>query len=239
MSDTKKDEVLTERERQLELEERAAALELRQLEISKLRREKATHELSEQDRQANIKQKGEALKAQLPHNLFRKIRSTCNHRMGNSGKPLADLAAGHGAGDQYCVVKTKLPTGDVFIKCQRCRTIWVPAWPAMWWKDRTTGRYLPAVEAAHMSSAELNKVATFDAASYKAAQDDYLKAFNFTTQLAPVILPQYRWARSGKDISREVTYRFLTGSLAPWQTDANLLPTDPVDDPAAETVSKA
>jgi predicted Zn finger-like uncharacterized protein len=156
-------ETLREREKQIELDERAAQVELRKLEIARLTREKAALELAEQDRAENSRRKGAALRDQLPCNRFKNIRKSCNHRMGSTTRqPLNDLRSGLGGGEQYCVTKTKLPTGDIIVRCQRCRTVWVPAWQALYWKSKQTQKYLPSSQTANMTSKELQQIATFD-----------------------------------------------------------------------------
>jgi predicted Zn finger-like uncharacterized protein len=181
-------EQLEQQERELELEERKAALEARKLENAKLLREADKHKMEADGKAARDKRTGEALTQQRPENRFKAVRRTCNHKMG--GKSRENLMTGRGNSDQYCVVKVKLPTGDVMVRCQRCRTVWVPP-----------------LEADYTVNGKLNRD------EFVKAQEEYNEAYNFETQLAMVVLPQYRWSRGGKPVNREVTHRFVKGII--------------------------
>jgi len=180
-------EQLEQQEKELELAERREALEARKLENAKLRREADKSRMDMENEAARNKSKGEALRSQRPENKHKEIRRTCNHHMG--GKDRDSLIAGRGnTSKDYCVTKTKLPTGDVMIRCQRCRTVWVPP-----------------LESDFVKNGKLDKEAL------QKAQDVYNEAYNFDSSLATIVLPQYRWSRGGRPINREVTHRFVKG----------------------------
>jgi len=187
-------------ERELELEERKAALQARKLENQKLLREADAYRMEQENKEAQNRRKGEALEAQRPSNKFAAVRKTCNHKMGGKGRE--SLMTGRGNDAQYAVVKIKLPTGDVMIRCQRCRDVWVPAFEEDYYFGKD-GKPLAK-----------DKGGKFDREAYKKAQDRYNEAYNFDTDLAMVVLPQYRWARGGKPINREVTHRFVKGLVS-------------------------
>jgi hypothetical protein len=119
---------------QLELEERALALEEKKLAIEaqklsneKLRREADEHRMEKQDKAESSKRRGDALRSQRPENLHAAMRRTCNHHMG--AKDHQAFVSGRGkTSEPYCVSKVQLPTGDVMIRCSRCRKVWVPLW---------------------------------------------------------------------------------------------------------------
>jgi predicted Zn finger-like uncharacterized protein len=197
---------------QLQYEERKQAVENQRLINEKLRHEADLVRQNQENWINERRQRGDALRQQQPENKFKAIRKTCNHRMGGKGRESFQQGRG-GSSDQYAVVKTKLPTGDVMVRCQRCRTVWLPSWPAMWWKDKGTGKYLHTSVTSVRTNEELRKMATFDQAGFDASVAAYNEAYNFNTDLAMVVLPQYRWSRSGKPIDREVTYRFAAGII--------------------------
>ena len=182
-------------ERELALEERKADLENKKLQNAKLRKEAAEQAGKEQDRTNQLRSKAQTLESQRPENQFKEIRKTCNHRMGGKGRQA--FLAGRGNDDQSAVVKTKLPTGDVMIKCPRCREIQLPPWDMDFYFGKD-GKWLAKEEGGE-----------FDKAKFQTATEKYNEWFNFRTDLEMVVLPQYRWARGGKPVNREVTYRFV------------------------------
>lgn len=172
---------------QLAQMEREAALENQKLNNEKLRHEISVYKLAEAERKAQNKRKAQALFEQRPENKYAAVRSHCTHKMG--GKGPAALLNGQGNAAQYAVSKIKLPTGDVMIRCPRCRTKWIPPDP----EDFKSGK------------AKYNGVLmTLDE-----ARNEYNRAYNFETENAMISLPQIRWSRAGKPINREVTKRFV------------------------------
>jgi hypothetical protein len=195
---TTKEELELE-ERKLELEERKEALEARKLENAKLRREADKTRMDQEDKANRDKNKGAALLTQRPDIKFKDVRRTCNHLMGGKGREA--LMVGRGNDSQFCVVKVKLPTGDVMIRCQRCRKVWVPP---------LEDEFILGRDGNKLSKEQGGKL---DKVAFQKAIDEYNIAYNFNTDLATVILPQYRWARGGKPINREVTHRFVAGLI--------------------------
>lgn len=193
-------ESLDQQERELALEERKVDLENKKLQNAKLRKEQLEAAMAEENKVNQLRSKAQTLESQRPENQFKEIRKTCNHRMGGKGRQA--FLAGRGNDDQSAVVKTKLPTGDVMIKCPRCRTVKLPAWDMDFYFDKE-GKWLAKEEGGK-----------FDKVRYQAAVDEYDEWYNFRTDLEMVVLPQYRWARGGKPINREVTYRYCVGEVS-------------------------
>lgn len=191
----------------LEVEQQKLQNEAIRLNNAKLVREADEVKRQEDYKADNLRKKGVALLSQRPENKHKEIRKTCNHFMGGKGR--ASFIAGRGdTREDACVVKTKLPTGDVIIRCQRCRSTWVPPWEAMFYKDKN-GHSLPVYDkTGHLIDFKAIG-AKFDAVAFEKAQQEYTEAYNLPSNLAMVITPQYRWSRGGRPINREVTYRFL------------------------------
>lgn len=189
-------ELLALEEKRLEIEERKADLEYKKLANVAARRKGDQDRMADENRHQNNLSKGKALVAQRPEVQYAEKRRTCNHRMGGKGRE--NFVQGRGStNEQGCVVKTKLPTGDVMVKCPRCRSVYVPPWDANFyfgpdgkWKAREEG-------------------GVFSKEKFTIAQDRYNEAYNLPTDLAMVLTPQYRWSKGGKAINREVTYRYV------------------------------
>lgn len=179
------------KEKELEIAERIQALELRKLEAQKLRRENAQYALQQAELASRNKNKAQALADQRPENKYASVRRTCNHRMGGKGRE--SLISGRGNSGQYAVAKIKLPTGDVMIRCPRCRMKWLPPLPEQF-QDAKGNPILHEYAGKAMTFAQ--------------AQDAYAEAYNFETESGMIGLPQLRWSRGGQPINREVSYRF-------------------------------
>ena len=179
------------KEKELEIQERIQALEARKLENAKLRREHARYELEQAEAASRNKNKAQALADQRPENKHAAVRRTCNHRMGGKGRE--SLLSGRGNSGQYAVAKIKLPTGDVMIRCPRCRMKWLPPNPS----DFVDAKGQP----------KLHEYAG-KAMTFAQARDAYDEAYNFETESGMIGLPQLRWSRRGQPINREVSYRF-------------------------------
>jgi predicted Zn finger-like uncharacterized protein len=171
---------LTELE-QIQLEDARVELELKKATLRQRKQEVEKYENAEADRMSKAKDKGVALSEGVRSR--RKLQDKCNHLMGGGDR--AALIEGKGKGNRYCVNKIKLPTGDVMVRCPRCKKVWVPP-----------------LESDYMVDGKIDK------AALKAAWDEYNKAFTFDNDLATVMTPQYRWERNGKPINREVTHRY-------------------------------
>jgi hypothetical protein len=137
--------------------------------------------MTKEERLSFDKRKGAFLQQQLPANAYKNIRRTCNHKMG--GGDLMSLLQGIGDdAELYAVSKVKLFTGDVMIRCNRCRKKW-----------------LPPLESEYTTKEALD-----------AAWEEYNKALDFKNGLAMVITQQYRWQKAGKDLNRQYTHeRFV------------------------------
>jgi hypothetical protein len=183
-----KEELALQRE-ELELEEKRATVEAIKLNNEKLRREADTERMAVANKHQQAKSKGASLLSNSPENRNKRIRRTCNHKMG--GRGYGALQTGRGNFDQYAVSKVKLATGDVMIRCSRCRTVWVP----------------PA------ESDYQNKAGKLDVENYQKALEIYNEAFNFPCDLVQGATLQMRYTDkvTGKAVNHEVTKRYVSG----------------------------
>lgn len=182
-------EELELKERELAVKERELDLEAKKLSNEKLRRDADQFQMAKENEHQKFSSRGASLASQRPENKHAGIRRTCNHHMGGRNREAFVQGIGE-ASKQYCVSKVKLPTGDVMIRCNRCRKVWVPP-----------------LESEHTKNGKLDKEA------FNKAQEEYNEAYNFDCALDMIILPQYRWSRGGKAINREVTHRFVKGII--------------------------
>ena len=187
-------------ERQLAIEERKTDLENKKLQNAALKRDADKARMDDSNRNNQTKAKGQTLKSQRNENKFADVRKTCNHQMGGKGREA--LLSGRGSkNEQSAVIKIKLPTGDVMIRCPRCRAVTLPPWDMNFYFG-PDGKWLAKEQGGKL-----------DKEKYKAAQDKYNEWYNLSTDLAMVQLPQYRWARGGKPINREKSYCFVRGEI--------------------------
>ena len=187
-------------ERELALEERKQDLENKKLQNAALRREADKGRMDDVNQHNRNKSKGKALHGQRPEVQFAEKRKTCNHHMGGKGRE--NFVQGRGnMQEQSCVIKTKLPTGDVMVKCPRCRETQIPPWDLNFYFGKD-GNWLAKEEGGK-----------FDKAKFQEATDKYNEWYNLSSDLAMVLTPQYRWSRGGKPINREVTYRYVRADV--------------------------
>lgn len=184
-------------EKQLEIEERKENLRLRKLEGDRMQREAKQYELKDADRTAELQGRSKALESQRPENRFAAIQQRCNHLQG--GWSLQALRSGTGDGDESTVFKVRLVTGDVMLRCQRCRGTWVQPYEPEFYFDKN-GSYLAK-----------EKGGKFDHKAYKRAVDEYNQIYNMRSKSWIMEMPQFMWLRDGKPVNKEITRAYLRG----------------------------
>lgn len=166
---------------QIEFEAAQVDLEMKKVLLKKARQDVAEFENKVSNREETMRAKGAALKSQSESR--RKFQEICNHHEG--GKGLKALQTGQGQDVNYCVWKHKLPTGDTMIRCSRCGKTWIPP-----------------LEDDYVVDGKLDK------AKFRAALDEYNRAYNFPTRYETGSSNQISWMRNGKPVNREKTHIF-------------------------------
>lgn len=121
--------------------------------------------------------RAQVLNQQRPEVKHAAVRLTCTHKMG--GRNLGGLKAGLGDYDEYCVSKFKLPSGDIRVRCSRCRKVWLPPLRIEFPRE----------------------------VDYDYAMIQYKKALNFPTDLAMFAAPQVRVISEDRRTYKKPSYR--------------------------------
>ena len=182
-------EELALQEKEIELEERKLNIEAIKLNNAKLRREADKERMDALNLETQRASRGVSLKTQRPEERNKEVRRTCTHKMGGKGRE--GLLSGRGNFEQYAVSKVRLATGDVMIRCNRCRTTWLPP----------------------IQSDYVNKAGQLDTVNFEKAVDAYNEAFNFPCDLAMGGMPRRNWFRGGKSINHEISRRYAAGQF--------------------------
>jgi hypothetical protein len=177
-------ERLQAEEARIRIEDAKLELELKKADLKRRIAENSKHENKEANQTMQLKERAQAF-ADAKTTATKK-QARCTHRMGGNDKDA--LASGLGDSDMFCVAKTKLPSGDVMIRCQRCAKTWIPPLESDF-HDISTGK--------------------LDRESFDRAQKEYVEAYNMKTSLAMSVMPQFRKYRNGKPINREVTHQYV------------------------------
>ena len=109
----------------------------------------------------------------------------CNHKKGGAGAE--GFVTGQGDDAQYCVLKHRMPFGDVWVRCLRCGKTWKPP-----------------VESNFTVKGKLNTEA------YEAAKREYEVAVAFTTRNQTSGSIQFRSSDGGayfRETTKDVTLR--------------------------------
>jgi hypothetical protein len=194
---------------ELELKQKELQLKKVQLERELRLAEKTEQEVAEFDNKKEnrtLELRGRARVLADQTNTRRNRQSTCAHRMGGNG--LNDMFSS--TKPERSVVKFVLTTGEMVVRCTRCRKEWIPPLPADYLK---AGVVLKRKDFTSEDAWVKALNANIDRAAYEEANRQYIEACNFDNGGMAVgnFGVQFSWKRDGRDIAREKTHEICVG----------------------------
>jgi hypothetical protein len=159
---------------------RALELEAKQLELLDLRDRTNDRKNKREDKLQKSRANGQTLEILKENNKANQDR--CNHRKGGNG--VEGIIFGRGDDPQFAVLKHQFHTGDIWVRCLRCRKTWKPPVKDQFFFN-AKGRVVAPQDGK------------FSQEAFDRAEKEYKEALIFPTRNTMSTSHQFQWSDGG------------------------------------------